>query len=335
MAAVPKTKEIRTYLFDAEKWTPGEARDYLRKKNKRAPATVYRDDLLSYKQEPPFKFKAGTSKQITLSKPRGIMAIVATPKKPEKPATEKKKKTSTESKPTRRPTDNKKGVKRKMTTKALAKKEVKAPTKRRKKSTSVLGGIHFGQAFRDLIPLFCGALICKFTAKKFVEGGGDREDWDWKNYLLGLAGTMVAAFLSSAVFRGKGRVATAVFKGGLLLFFYKLFVNELVPKSEWLISWFGQAEDIYPDMSEDMDLDEGDVYRGSEGDVVYDDVGRYRPIDDMHRQPAVAQMGVVIEERDPNFGYEISPADETFGAAGGQTLNQRYAAAQMAAGGGY
>jgi len=81
MSAVPKSKEIRTYLFDSDKWTPGKARDWLKKKKKKSPATVYREDFLSYKQEPPFKFKAGSSKQITLSKTRGIDAIVATPKK--------------------------------------------------------------------------------------------------------------------------------------------------------------------------------------------------------------------------------------------------------------
>lgn len=330
MADIPKSKEVRTYLFDADKWTPGKARDWLKKKKKKSPTTVYRGDFLSYKQEPPFKFKAGSSKQMTLSKTRGIDAIVATPKKVENPSSEKKKKSSVEKKKSSQPKAIQKGGKKKMATKALAKKEVKKP--RRKTNRSIIGGINFGTAFRDLIPLFCGAIICKFTAKKFVEGGGDREDWDWKNYALGLAGTIVAAFLSNAVFRGKGRIATLVFKGGLLLFFYKLFVNELVPKSDWLVSWFGQSEDIYPDMSGHRDLDEGDVYQGAGGrDAVYDDAGRYRPVDDMHRQPAVAQMGVVIEPADPNFGYEVVPEDPSFGAL---NLNQRYAAAQAGAAGG-
>jgi hypothetical protein len=324
MKTLPKKTKLQSILFDRAKWSASQAKAWLTKHKKEAPKTDVTTNYLRYRQKPPYTFQKGSFRYFPLSKKKGIFAVIARPRKEDKPKAGKKK--------TTRPTEIKKGVLKKMAAKstALAKKEVKKP--RKKKNPSIMGGINFGSAFRDLIPLFCGAIICKFTAKKFVEGGGDREDWDWKNYALGLAGTIVAAFLSNAVFKGRGRVATLVFKGGLLLFFYKLFVNELVPKSSWLESWFGQAEDIYPDMSADMEPDEGDVYQDGDGrDHTYGADRRHRPVDEMHRQPAVAQMGVVIEPADPNFGYEVVPASPTFGDAGELTLSQRYAAAHAAA----
>ena len=201
--------------------------------------------------------------------------------------------------------------------------------KRRSKKQSTLG-IKLtgpGGVARDIIPIFMGALICKFAAKRFVKGGGEKEDWGWKNYGLGLAATVIAGLLSSAVFRGRGSIATSIIKGGLLLFLYKLFVNEVAPQSKWLESWFGADEDIYPDMSEDLDIEEDDIYTDGTSDVVYGADVRYRPVNEMHRQPplvapASAEMGVTIEPADPTFGVETVPADPTFGKV--TSLRDRY-----------
>lgn len=202
----------------------------------------------------------------------------------------------------------------------------KASPKRRKTSRqTVIGGINVGGAVKGLFPMFCGALVCKFAAKKFAEGGSESENWTWKNYGWGLLGTTIAAVGTSAVFRSRGKVAQKVFEGGLLLLAYKIFTNELAPKSQYLESWFGADEDIYPDMSADPGA--GDIYQGADDDYVYSADGSYRPVSEMDRLPAVAPtqgIGTTIEPADPTFGYDIEPADPSFGRTLEQTYNEAY-----------
>ena len=322
MAKAQSTK-IQTYLFDREKWTPSQAISWLRKKDGKTPKTVTKEEYLHYRQKPPFMFKKGSFRTITLSKNKGIKAVIGKPRNPGNPTAAKKiaKKKPGES-----------GGKKEMAAKKKKKKSGGNPgktiVKYRTKQT-VLGGINVTNVAKDIFPLWIGAMICKFTARRFVSGGEDQTtDWSWKNYGLGVVGTLGAALLSAAVFKGKGRIAQNILAGGLLLTLYKLFMNEVVYKSQWMTSWFGQEEDIYPDMSgytdpDEDEIDEGDLYQDQDQTYAYGQDLRYRPVNEMHRSPAVApqvSMGVDIEPRDPTFGVDIEPRDPTFGA----TLEDRY-----------
>jgi len=211
---------------------------------------------------------------------------------------------------------------------------VKTVNRYRKPKQTILGGINVGGALKDMLPLMCGALLAKFTAKKFAEGGAEGDNWTWKNYGWGLLGTTVAAVGTAALFR-RSRIAQKVFEGGLLLLAYKIFTNELAPKSQYLDSWFGADEDIYPDMNgfggpeaEKWDLNEGDIYQGDETDYVYGADQAWRPVDEMHREVSGAlieqrdpSFGALIEKADPSFGVDIERADPTFGSL--ETLYQK------------
>ena len=318
-----KTK-IQTYLFDRDKWSPSKAISWLRKNKDKTPKTVTKEDYLHYRQKPPFMFKKGSFRTITLSKNKGIKAVIGKPRNPGKPSPAKDK-------PKKKPGVT--GGKKEMAAKKKKKKSsggsaAKTIVKYRTKNT-ILGGVNITNVVKDIFPLWIGAMVCKFTARRFVDGGEDQTtDWSWKNYGLGVVGTFGAALLSAAVFKGRGRIAQNILAGGLLLTFYKLFLNEVVYKSGWLTSWFGQEEDIYPEMSgydDDDEIDEGDLYQDQDQTYAYGQDLRYRPVNEMHRAPAVApqvQMGVDFEPRDPTFGVDIEPRDPTFG----QTLEQRYAA---------
>jgi len=323
--AKTQTTKIQTYLFDREKWTPGQAISWLRKKDGKTPKTVVKEDYLHYRQKPPFLFKKGSFRTITLSKNKGIKAVIGKPRNPGNPSPAKKIQK-------KRPGES--GGKKEMAAKKKKKKTKsggsapKTIVKYRQKSTT-LGGINISNVAKDIFPAWIGMMIVKFTVTKFVDGGEDQTtDWSWKNYLIGLAGIFGAALLSAAVFKGRGRIAQNLLLGGLLLLAYKLFMNEIVYKFSWMTNWFGQEEDIYPEMSgqTDDEIEEGDLYQDQDQTYAYGQDLRYRPVNEMHRAPAVApqvSMGYDIEPRDPTFGVDIEPRDPTFG----KTLEQRYKAA--------
>lgn len=195
--------------------------------------------------------------------------------------------------------------------------------KAKRVAKTLIGGINVGGALKDLFPLFCGALAAKFAAKKFAEGGAETENWTWKNYGWGILGMGIAAVGTSAIFRGRRNVAQKVFEGGLLLLTYKLFTNELAPRSEYLESWFGEDEDIYPDMSgySDNVAREGDIWQNQNEAYVMGADGYYRPVSEMHRQVLPQHnMGIDIQPADPTFGIDIEPADPTFG----KTITDEY-----------
>lgn len=198
----------------------------------------------------------------------------------------------------------------------------------KKRAKGLIAGMNLPRVFTKLLPLGVGMLVCKFAAKQFAEGGGDREDWSWKNYALGGGATILAGILSSAIFRTRSHITETVILGGLGLTLYKILINEVAAKNATLTSWFGQDEDIYPEMSgfigqdEPLHPDYGDIYQSEEGpeeDVVYGASGEYFPVNEMHRMPVAADdedyddVGVDIQPADPTFGVDIQPADPTFG----------------------
>ena len=74
-----------------------------------------------------------------------------------------------------------------------------------RKARSSFAGMNIGGVVKDAVPLFFGALICKFCAKKFgghgqlnpktgaIVGGGEGENWTWKNYAWGMGSTFGAS----------------------------------------------------------------------------------------------------------------------------------------------
>lgn len=176
----------------------------------------------------------------------------------------------------------------------------------------IIGGVHMKQAATNVMPMFLGALTAKFFAKKFADGGSETENWTWKNYAMGLGGTLVAGLVTSALFGGKKKTAQRMFEGGLLICAYKLFTNDIATKNETLSSWFSGTEGLgaYDPSggygAEDIDWsgvgakedslwgDESDDYVGAdEGDYVGD----------------YGEMGDLMQTDDGKF-YAMGPDEE-------------------------
>lgn len=172
-----------------------------------------------------------------------------------------------------------------------------------------LGGVNIMGAVKNSLPLLLGAVAAKFAAKRFAEGGGEMDDWNWKNYLLALAGGMVAAIGTSAILKGRGNLAQKIFEGSILIVGYKIFTTELAPKNATLSSWFSGMGQL-PEGNE-----YGQIWQGDETDYVQGYDGFYRPIDESHRLPATAGFGEIVPATATMgyFGDEIVPASGSMG----------------------
>lgn len=209
----------------------------------------------------------------------------------------------------------------------------KAKTKKRKnpkKSKAIrrytrqtLGGVNMMGAMRSTVPLLFGALVAKFAAKKFADGGAEGDNWTWKNYLLALAGGFTAAFLTSATLKKKA-AAQKVFEGSLLLIAYKVFTNEIAPQNPSLESWFGGNEDNFDPYSGVGD--NGDIWAGDNEDYVKGIDGYWRPASESHRLPPGRSMGDVMVPPDPRYGGMgdvMVPPDSRYGyGASNSEINQ-------------
>ena len=177
-----------------------------------------------------------------------------------------------------------------------------------------LGGINMMGAAKSMVPLVVGALAAKFAAKKFAPGGGEMENWNWKNYALAAVGGFIAAFGTSALLR-KRAAAQKVFEGALLLIGYKLFTNELAPMNQFTEAWFGQDTDVDPYML-GVGATPGDIWAGNDVDYVKGVDGAWRPMNEMHRLPP-RQMGDVMvtpDRRYSGMGDVMVTPDRRFGA---------------------
>ena len=112
---------------------------------------------------------------------------------------------------------------------------------------STVAGVNVRQAFKDGIPLFMGMMSGKFLAKKFAEGGGEMENWNWKNYLWCIGGGLGGGIVCRLVFGSKSRTAQMVFLGAVGLAAYKLFTNDIAPRNATLEAWFGQDDTGLPE----------------------------------------------------------------------------------------
>lgn len=208
--------------------------------------------------------------------------------------------------------------------KKAIKKRKNPPAKKRsyrRYARQTLGGVNMMGAVRSTVPLLFGALVAKFAAKKFAEGGAESDNWTWKNYLLALAGGFTAAFLTSATLK-KRAAAQKVFEGSLLLIAYKLFTNEIAPQNPSLESWFGATDEFDPYSGMGYDTgDEGDLWAGDNEDHIKGIDGYWRPVSESHRLPAANRMGDVMVAPDPRYGDVMVSPDPRYGGMSSE-INQ-------------
>lgn len=176
------------------------------------------------------------------------------------------------------------------TTKTIIKwKTKKNPIKKRaKRAASAVGqsvlGVNIGGAAKNTIALVGGMLAAKFAAKRFADGGGEGEDWTWKNYGFGILGGFVAAVGTQMIFKTPRATGQKVMEGALALMLYKAFVNEVVPKNDTLVEWFSGDDEVHPDyMGATDEGDPGDVWQGDQADFVMGADRYWRDIDDNQR----------------------------------------------------
>lgn len=184
-----------------------------------------------------------------------------------------------------------------------------------------IGGINFGSVLKSTIAMGFGAIAGKFVAKRFAEGGGEADNWTWKNYLLCLGGGFIAAQFTR-VFLNSTAKANDVMKGSALLALYKFITNEIAPANPTLEAWFGEEIDPYGGYGESFNpyadgYGYGDIYQGGEQDWVQGIDGAWRPIDESHRLPDTAGYGDVMVEPSARFGDVMVPVSSRYGGFGG------------------
>jgi hypothetical protein len=214
----------------------------------------------------------------------------------------------------------KKGTKKGKTMAAKKKsKKTTAPKRRRRRNPSVrktaraIGrrassrfmGMNIMGALRGAPPRAAGMLAAKWAAKKFpgMEGGGEGDNWTFKNYLGGGIGALLAGFIAENFKRGTGQ---KVLEGGIDLLMYKIFMNEVVPQNSFLSNQFG-ADEIVSMLGEDDepivmlgegedDLDAGDMLLGDDGEIyMMGEDGYTRPISENHRMLAAEMANRALE----------------------------------------
>jgi len=132
----------------------------------------------------------------------------------------------------------------------------------------------------DSVKQVGGMMATQFFAKRFADGGGaNDQDWSWQNYTWGLAGATASGLVAEMIKPGSGK---EFFKGGLSLLGYKLIVNELSDKSEFISEYFGEG-DIFLG-TDGNQYSPGDTYLGQDGEVyLLGQDGMWRPTSDEYR----------------------------------------------------
>lgn len=75
-----ESSKIQSILFDRNRWTVTAAKKWLKDHKKAFPKVDTTEDFFRFRQSPPFNFKAGSFRTITLSRSDGIKAIVGIPR---------------------------------------------------------------------------------------------------------------------------------------------------------------------------------------------------------------------------------------------------------------
>jgi hypothetical protein len=109
-----------------------------------------------------------------------------------------------------------------------------------------------------------GMLSAQFFAKKFGGTGLNDSDANWKDYAWGSVGALGAGLASEMIKKGSGK---EFFKGGMSLIMYKMVVNELSQKSEFVDQYFGEDNlDVFLG-TDGQTYSPGDSYLGDDGEV--------------------------------------------------------------------
>jgi len=180
-----------------------------------------------------------------------------------------------------------------------------------------IGGINLTGAMKAALPMLLGALAFKFAGKKWGgEGGAETDNWSARHYLFGAIGGFVAAFATSALFKGTRATAQRVAEGAMLMAAYKIFTLEIAPRQESLNAWFGQDDEALPELPAGgyKGLGAGDILETPQGSYVLGADGEWRPVDDGNRM-----LGDRVSPVDPTMGRMmgmVSPVDPTMGRLG-------------------
>ncbi len=341
----PRHTRVQSFLFPRSQWTARSARSWLSKHGHKAPKTDKTDRYLRYRQAQPGRFRKATFRTITLPG-TSIKAVTALPKKipkrsnpmegstmeilainPRKRRRTTKRRAS--AKTPKRGTPMARKRKRKTTRRTRPKARTRTRTKtvvryrtrrapRRRRNPSRVGryakstilGVNIPGAVKNVLPLLLGALAGKVMAKKFSDTGGEKQDWGWNNYLLCLAGGLIAAVGNQAVFRGSKGTSQKIFEGALLITAYKFFTGEIAPKNATLENWFGQTDEEEARLIESA-AQAIDPYSGIFGDISAE------PMDFQHLGQHYVPANMLGQHYAPAdmLGQSLAPATARLGAA--------------------
>lgn len=139
-------------------------------------------------------------------------------------------------------------------------------------------GLNLKGAISSLPLHLAGMFSAKFAAKRLggeesAASETDPESWTTASYVKGAVGGVVAGIAANMLRRGTGQ---KVVEGAFAYTAFKLVENELVTKSEWAQTWFGQ-DDYVPD-------EFGPMVTGTDTEpYMYGEDGNLMPADDRYR----------------------------------------------------
>lgn len=164
----------------------------------------------------------------------------------------------------------------------------------------LLAGISAGEAIKFTGQAMMGIAAANLIRKKFGAVGDQRDNWEWRDYLMAGLGSLGASFVAKYLFRASPATSRNILMGGLVLIGYRLLQDEIVPQSDTLRNWIGEEN---PEGSWNgigaggaAGYLPGDLYVGDDGQTfVYGDDGNWRPADDSARLlPAAEGYGETL-----------------------------------------
>jgi len=160
-----------------------------------------------------------------------------------------------------------------------------------------LGNLGVGSALKAALPLGIGIVAASLIRKKFGSVGDQRDNWEWKDYLMAGLGTIGAAVGARHLFRASAQTSQMIMLGGLGLIITKILQDEIVPQSDTLKNWIGEeeAEGAWAGLGQgDQPAGylPGDLYMGDDGETfVYGEDGNWRNVDESARMLGAAGLG--------------------------------------------
>jgi len=176
------------------------------------------------------------------------------------------------------------------------------------KARGFLGGLGLGEAARFMGGAMVGIGAAFLVRKKFGKVGDQRENWEIRDYVMAILGSLGASIVAKHAFKVRPEMSGAILKGGLALVAIKILQDEIVPQSETLRNWIGEGGEGSWTGAEEL-YGPGDLYLGEGGDnYVMGEDGQWRGIDEGDRVGfgALVAPGSLGEEM---YGEEMYGAD--------------------------